>query len=149
MATDRTALTSAERERTSVFHSWSAQSTISPLMVKDSHGVYVTDEDGTTYLDFSSQLVNTNIGHQHPAVVRAIQEQAATRCTIAPHQGYVARYRAAEMILDHAHEGRPRSSSPTAVPKPWSTPCEWPDCTLDATRSCRPTAAATGRPRRR
>ena len=105
MATDRTALTSAERERASVFHSWSAQSTISPLMVKDSHGVYVTDEDGATYLDFSSQLVNTNIGHQHPAVVRAIQEQAATLCTIAPQHGYVARYRAAEMILDHAFEG--------------------------------------------
>ena len=37
---------------------------------------------GTTrasrYLDFSSQLVNVNIGHQHPAVVTAIQEQAAT-----------------------------------------------------------------------
>ncbi len=105
MANDRTALTSIEREKASVFHSWSAQSTINPLMVKEAHGVYVTDEDGKEYLDFSSQLVNTNIGHQHPAVVRAIQEQAATLCTIAPQHGYISRYRAAELILDHSFEG--------------------------------------------
>jgi taurine--2-oxoglutarate transaminase len=74
-------------------------------MVKDAEGVYVTAEDGTTYLDFSSQLVNTNIGHQHPAVVRAIQEQAGTLCTIAPQHGYVSRYRAAELILDRSFEG--------------------------------------------
>src|ERR1700691_348366 len=105
MANDRTTLTSAEREKASVFHSWSAQASINPLMVKDAAGVYVTGEDGTTYLDLSSQLVNTNIGHQHPSIVRAIQEQAATLCTIAPQHGYVARYRAAELILDRSFEG--------------------------------------------
>ena len=72
MATDRSSLSSFERERASVFHSWSAQASLNPLMVRDAQGVYVTAEDGTTYLDFSSQLVNTNVGHQHPAVVRAI-----------------------------------------------------------------------------
>ncbi|HSN01967.1 MAG TPA: aminotransferase class III-fold pyridoxal phosphate-dependent enzyme, partial [Acidimicrobiales bacterium] len=105
MATDRTHLTSQERETSSVFHSWSAQSTLNPLMVAYASGVYVTAEDGTQYLDFSSQLVNTNIGHQHPAVVAAIQEQAATLCTIAPQHGYVSRYRAAELILDHSFDG--------------------------------------------
>jgi taurine--2-oxoglutarate transaminase len=74
-------------------------------MIKSAEGVYVTDEDGTTYLDFSSQLVNTNIGHQHPAVVRAIQEQARVLCTIAPQHGYESRYRAAELILDHSFDG--------------------------------------------
>ena len=105
MANDRSTLTSSEREKASVFHSWSAQASINPLMVKDAEGVYVTAEDGMTYLDLSSQLVNTNIGHQHPAVVRAIQEQAATLCTIAPQHGYVSRYRAAELILDRSFEG--------------------------------------------
>ena len=105
MATDRTTLTPFERERASVFHSWSAQATINPLMIRDANGVYVTDEDGNTYLDFSSQLVNTNIGHQHPRVVKAIQDQAATLCTIAPQHGYESRYRAAEKILDHAFDG--------------------------------------------
>ena len=105
MAHDRSTLTSVEREKASVFHSWSAQSTINPLMVRDAAGVVVTGEDGTKYLDFSSQLVNTNIGHQHPAVVAAIREQAATLCTIAPQHGYESRYRAAELILDHSFDG--------------------------------------------
>jgi taurine--2-oxoglutarate transaminase len=98
-------LTSVERERASVFHSWSAQSSISPMMVTSAKGVYVTTEDGTRYLDFSSQLVNTNIGHQHPDVVKAIQAQAGVLATIAPQHGYVSRYRAAELILDHSFEG--------------------------------------------
>ena len=105
MAIDRSHLTSQVREKSAVFHSWSAQSTLSPLMVSHASGVYVTGEDGTEYLDFSSQLVNTNIGHQHPAVVAAIQEQAATLCTIAPQHGYASRYRAAELILDHSFSG--------------------------------------------
>ncbi len=105
MSTDRSTLTSKEREKASVFHSWSAQSTINPMMVKSARGVYVTDESGTTYLDFSSQLVNTNVGHQHPSVVRAIQEQAGILCTIAPQHGYQSRYRAAELILDHSFDG--------------------------------------------
>ncbi len=105
MATDPTTLTSLEREKSSVFHSWSAQATINPMMVASASGVYVTDEDDVTYLDFSSQLVNTNIGHQHPSVVRAIQDQAATLTTVAPQHGYVSRYRAAEMILERSFAG--------------------------------------------
>ncbi|MCU1363018.1 MAG: tpa 2 [Acidimicrobiaceae bacterium] len=105
MSTDRSSLTSQEREKASVFHSWSAQSTLNPMMVKSARGVYVTDEDGKTYLDFSSQLVNTNVGHQHPPVVAAIQEQAGILCTIAPQHGYQSRYRAAELILDHSFDG--------------------------------------------
>ncbi|HEV3186599.1 MAG TPA: aspartate aminotransferase family protein [Acidimicrobiales bacterium] len=105
MSNDRSALTSIEREKASVFHSWSAQASIAPLMIRDAQGVFVTGEDGTTYLDFSSQLVNTNIGHQHPSVVRAIQEQAGLLCTIAPQHGYEARYHAAELILDHSFDG--------------------------------------------
>ncbi len=105
MAVNRSTMTSLEREKASVFHSWSAQATINPLMIHDARGVYVTDEAGTTYLDFSSQLVNTNLGHQHPAVVEAIREQAARLCTIAPQHGYESRYRAAELILEHSFEG--------------------------------------------
>ncbi len=105
MSQARESLTSQERERASVFHSWSAQSQIAPLMIRDAQGVFVHAEDGTTYLDFSSQLVNTNLGHQHPAVVRAIRAQADTLCTIAPQHGYEARYLAAEMILDRSFAG--------------------------------------------
>ncbi len=103
--TDRSTQSHAERERAAVFHSWSAQATIAPLMIRDANGVYVTDEDGKTYIDFSSQLVNTNIGHQHPKVVAAIKEQADLLCTIAPQHGNIARIEAAEKILDHSFEG--------------------------------------------
>lgn len=105
MATDRSSLSSVERERASVFHSWSAQATLNPLMVKSAHGVFVTGEDGTEFLDFSSQLVNTNIGHQHPSVVAAIQDQAGVLATIAPQHGYRQRYEAAERILDRSFSG--------------------------------------------
>jgi taurine---2-oxoglutarate transaminase len=71
-------------DRAHVFHSWSAQAAFSPMAVAGAEGSYFWDYDGKRYLDFSSQLVNTNIGHQHPKVVEAIREQAARLCTIAP-----------------------------------------------------------------
>jgi taurine--2-oxoglutarate transaminase len=58
------------------FFSWSVQGQVSPIPVEKAQGVYFWDTDGKRYLDFSSQLMNTNIGHQHPKVVKAIQEQA-------------------------------------------------------------------------
>lgn len=67
-----------------VIHSWSVQSKISPLPVARAEGRYFWDYEGKRYLDFSSQLVNVNIGHQHPKLVEAIVEQARTLCTIAP-----------------------------------------------------------------
>jgi len=105
MTTDRSTLTHAQREKAAVLHAWSASNAYNPLMIKEAHGVWVTDENDDTYLDFSSQLVNTNIGHAHPAVVKAIQEQAAILPTVGPQHGNFVRTRAAELILDHAFEG--------------------------------------------
>ncbi len=48
------------------------------MTIIKAEGSYVWDGEGNKLLDFSSQLVNTNIGHQHPKVVAAIQEQAGT-----------------------------------------------------------------------
>ena len=66
-----------DMDRSQVFHSWSAQGSLAPLPLAGGSGVEVWDADGRRYLDFSSMLVNVNIGHQHPRVVAAIQEQAA------------------------------------------------------------------------
>lgn len=74
-------------------------------MVRRAKGVHVYDEDDREYLDFSSQLVNTNIGHGHPAVVSAIKEQAEVLCTVAPQHGTEVRYRAAELVLERAFAG--------------------------------------------
>jgi taurine--2-oxoglutarate transaminase len=65
------------------FFSWSVQSKVNPIPVSRAEGVYFWDMDGKRYLDFSSQLMNTNIGHQHPKVVKAIQEQAAELCFVS------------------------------------------------------------------
>ncbi|PFG19271.1 aspartate aminotransferase family protein [Serinibacter salmoneus] len=88
-----------------VFHSWSAQDGRTPLVVAGGSGSRVWDHDGRTLLDFSSQLVNTNVGHQHPVVVAAIREQAGVLTTVAPATANLVRGRAAESILSHAPEG--------------------------------------------
>ena len=94
-----------ELDRAHVFHSWSAQGALAPLVIAGGSGSTVWDFEGREYLDFSSQLVNVNIGHQHPAVVAAIQEQAATLTTVAPAHANNARGTAAALITSHAPAG--------------------------------------------
>lgn len=89
-------------DREFVFHSWSAQGALNPMCIAGAEGSYVWDYDGNRYLDFSSQLVNVNIGHQHPKVVAAIQEQAARLATIAPQHANDKRGEAAQRIVDLA-----------------------------------------------
>jgi len=92
-------------DRAHVFHSWSAQKSLQPMVIAGAQGCYVWDYDGNRYLDFSSQLVNTNIGHQHPRVVAAIAEQAFRLTTIAPQHANEARGQAAERITALAPDG--------------------------------------------
>ena len=92
----------ADLDRTHVFHSWSAQGQISPLPVAGGEGSYFWDFEGNKYLDFSSQLVFTNIGHQHPKVIRAIQDQAQLYTTVAPQHANEARGEAAKRITARA-----------------------------------------------
>jgi taurine---2-oxoglutarate transaminase len=89
-------------DRAYVFHSWLAQARHEPMVIAGAHGSYVWDYEGHRYLDFSSQLVNTNIGHQHPKVVAAIQEQAGRLCTIAPQHANDCRSEAARLIVELA-----------------------------------------------
>ena len=86
-------------DREYVFHSWSAQKALKPMCIAGAEGSYFWDYDGNKFLDFSSQLVNVNIGHQHPKVVAAIQEQAAKLSTIAPQHANDKRGEAAERIV--------------------------------------------------
>jgi taurine--2-oxoglutarate transaminase len=63
--------------RRHTIYEWSAQSAADPIPVDRAEGVYFWTPEGKRFLDFNSQLMCTNIGHGHPAVVRAIQAQAA------------------------------------------------------------------------
>ena len=89
-------------DRAHVFHSWSAQGAIDPLPIASAKGVRFTDVDGNEYLDFSSQLVNVNIGYQHPKLVAAIQEQAGRMATLAPGFANDMRSEAARMLAERA-----------------------------------------------
>jgi taurine---2-oxoglutarate transaminase len=92
-------------DRAHVFHSWSAQGALKPMVVSAARGSWVWDGDGNRYLDFSCQLVNTNIGHQHPKVVAAIQAQAARLATVAPQYANDVRSEAARLITERAPGG--------------------------------------------
>jgi taurine---2-oxoglutarate transaminase len=89
-------------DRAHVFHSWSAHGLIDPMPIAGALGSYFWDYSGKRYLDFSSQLVNMNIGHQHPRLVAAIQEQAASLCTVAPAFANDKRGEAARLIAELA-----------------------------------------------
>jgi taurine--2-oxoglutarate transaminase len=67
-----------------VLYSWSVQDAINPIAVAGAEGRYFWDYEGKRYLDFASQLVNVNIGHQHPRIIAAIKEQAERLATIGP-----------------------------------------------------------------
>jgi 4-aminobutyrate aminotransferase/(S)-3-amino-2-methylpropionate transaminase len=64
-----------------------------PIVAADAHGALLTDVDGNTFIDFSGGVGCLNVGHSHPRVVAAAQEQMArfshTDFTIVPYEPYV------------------------------------------------------------
>lgn len=97
----RDARRARELDRRHVFHSWSAQELTDPPVITRAQGSHVWDGEGRRLLDFCSQLVFTNLGHQHPRVIEAIQQQAAALCTVAPAYVNGTRSEAARLIAAH------------------------------------------------
>jgi 4-aminobutyrate aminotransferase / (S)-3-amino-2-methylpropionate transaminase / 5-aminovalerate transaminase len=64
-----------------------------PIVIADGRGATVTDVDGNSFVDFTGGVGCLNVGHAHPRVVAAVQEQAAhflhTDFTIVPYEVYV------------------------------------------------------------
>ena len=81
-----------------VLYSWSTQDAINPIAVAGAEGRHFWDYDGKRYLDFASQLVNVNIGHQHPKIIAAIKEQADRLCTIGPPMASESRSRLGKLL---------------------------------------------------
>lgn len=94
--------TTYQDDRAHVFHSWSAQATLDPLVVTHAQGSWFWDEAGTRYLDLSSQLINVNLGHGHPRLLNAITEQAAELCMIAPGRAVASRSTLARLMAERA-----------------------------------------------
>ena len=64
--------------------SWSKQKGIAPIAVKYGEGVYLYDYDGKRYIDFSSGLMNVNIGHGNQRVTEAVAKQMQEVSYITP-----------------------------------------------------------------
>lgn len=90
----------AALNKTYTLASWTAQNAWNPITMARAEGVYFWDADGKRYLDWSSQLVNVNVGHGHPHVVKAIQEQAAKVCYAFPGIGTEPRARLGELLKE-------------------------------------------------
>ena len=97
-ALDTSASPAFANDRRHVFHSWSAQAALAPLVIAGGEGGWFWDEQGNRYLDFSSQLVNLNIGHQPPKILAAIRDQADALCTAGPSVAVGVRGEAARLI---------------------------------------------------
>ncbi|MFE9328451.1 aminotransferase class III-fold pyridoxal phosphate-dependent enzyme [Nocardia sp. NPDC052278] len=95
----------AKADLSTVLHTWSAQGTLEPLALADGCGSTLWDFEGREYLDFSSQLVNANLGYRHSKVVAAIQAQAARLAMVAPSHANEVRAEAARLIRERAPEG--------------------------------------------
>ena len=94
-----------ELSRAHVLTSWSAQQAVDPLPLAGGEGAYFWDYQGRRFLDFTSQLVNANIGYQHPRLSAAIAEAAGRLTTVAPSFAEESRAEAAAMIAGLAPEG--------------------------------------------
>ncbi len=97
--TDGAAVRAADRDH--VFHAWGLVGSDTVSLAR-AEGSRFWDTEGKGYLDFSSQLCNVNIGHQHPRLVAAVQEQAARLTTAGPAFSIDVRSEAARLIAERA-----------------------------------------------
>src|SRR5216110_3638399 len=92
----------AMSERNSVLHSWCVPAQWQAPTIVGGRGAHFWDADGHDYLDMSSLSECSNLGHQHPAVVKAILEQAELLCCITSAWGTQPRAELAKALLEKA-----------------------------------------------
>src|SRR5580765_4202348 len=87
------------------YGTWRYQKNWKPLHIVDAEGVYFFDAAGKKYLDFSSQLMCSHLGHKNKTVIKAIQEQAQQLAYAAPGFATTVRAELSEMLLDVLPKG--------------------------------------------
>jgi taurine--2-oxoglutarate transaminase len=97
------------RNKTYTLSSWTTQSAWNPISMSRAEGVYFWDADGKRYLDWSSQLINVNVGHGHPHVIKTIQDQVAKMGHAYPGIATEPRARLGELLVDIAPDGLTKS----------------------------------------
>src|SRR5512136_1516887 len=87
-------------ERDDVLHSWCIQADWNAPTIVGGAGARFFDSAGRAYLDMSSLAECMNLGHQHPAVVRAIKAQADRLCFVTASWGAEPRATLARALLE-------------------------------------------------
>ncbi len=87
-------------EKRSVLHSWCVQAEWDAPQIVGGKGAKFWDDAGRVYLDMSSLAECMNLGHQHPRIIRAIQEQAAKLCFVTSSWGAEPRAALAARLLE-------------------------------------------------
>lgn len=88
--------------REHVFSSWAAQGAVEPVPIAGGEGARFWDHTGRTWIDFTSQLVNANLGYRHPRLIEAIREASEDILTVSPAFAHEARAEAAAAIAEVA-----------------------------------------------
>jgi len=76
-----------------------------PLLITDAEGVYFHDAKGKRYLDFSSQLICSNLGHKNKAVIEAICEQAKKMPYLNPGFATDVRAQVSKLLIEVMPQG--------------------------------------------
>jgi taurine--2-oxoglutarate transaminase len=103
-----TSLSSADTSklvREYTYGTWRYQKGWNPLNIVDAEGCYFVDSSGKKYLDFSSQLMCTNLGHKNKAVIEAIREQAQKLPYISPSFACDVRAEISNLLLEVLPQG--------------------------------------------
>ncbi|AFL90538.1 4-aminobutyrate aminotransferase family protein [Terriglobus roseus DSM 18391] len=91
--------------RTLNYGTWRFQKGWMPMHVVDAEGCEIIDGDGKRYLDFSSQLMCSNLGHKNAAVIAAIAEQAQQLAYAMPGYATTARAELSQLLLEVLPQG--------------------------------------------
>lgn len=73
-----------QQNKDHTFFAWSTQGSHDPILIDRAKGVYLYDTQGNRHIDFSSQLMNVNIGHGRTDVMEAVMEQMKKVSYVAP-----------------------------------------------------------------
>jgi taurine--2-oxoglutarate transaminase len=87
------------------FGTWRFQQNWKPLHIVDAEGCWFTDASGKKYLDFSSQLMCSTLGHKNRAVIESIKKQAEELAYIAPSFATTVRAELSQLLLEVLPKG--------------------------------------------
>ena len=87
-------------DREHVIYSWAAQGAVNPVVIDRTEGIYMWSPEGKRYIDFSSGLLNVNIGHGNKHVLNAMSRQMEKLTYVGPAFSTEPKARLAKMISE-------------------------------------------------